>query len=94
MHQSRSVRSRSASSASNPAALTTRSSGEELLKTSRAGRSDERSAVLLPIDENVAASLVAKVASLQQTQIFIGFVLAAFPVLFQSGRNLSSDQLD
>lgn len=56
-----------------------------MLKAPRAGRSDARSTTLtLPIDEHVRPSLVAKAASLQQTQLYINFVLAAFPCYFKA----------
>lgn len=50
----------------------------------RPGRTDARYAAVLPLDESVTPSLVAKAACAQQTQLYINFILAAFPCYFKA----------
>lgn len=74
-------RSRSTSSVPNS---TVRSSSSQEQITTRPGRTDARHATIWSIDEKVTPSLVAKAACAQQTQLYINFVMAAFPCYFKA----------
>ncbi|KAJ5083062.1 hypothetical protein N7532_012105 [Penicillium argentinense] len=76
-------RSRSTESASTESTSTVRSSSHDRV-IARSGRTDARFAAILPFDETVTPSLVAKAACAQQTQLYINFVLAAFPCYFKA----------
>jgi hypothetical protein len=54
------------------------------IPTARAGRTDARYSNLLSLDENLTHSLLAKAASAQQTQLYIDFVLSAYPCYFKA----------
>ncbi|KAJ5454840.1 uncharacterized protein N7458_005796 [Penicillium daleae] len=75
--------STSASPAS-PASHQARSSSQELLWISREGRSDARYLTYSPSNENVTPSLVAKAAAAGQIQLYINFVLDAYPCYFKA----------
>lgn len=78
---------RSQSTSASPAPLASqqgRSSSQELLWISREGRSDARYLTLSPSNENVTPSLVAKAAAAGQVQLFINFVLDAYPCYFKA----------
>jgi len=60
------------------------SSSHQIIPTIRAGRTDARYSKLLSIDETLTPSLIAKAASAQQTQLYINFVLSAYPCYFKA----------
>ncbi|KAJ5261041.1 hypothetical protein N7478_011636 [Penicillium angulare] len=77
-----SQQSRSSQSSSSSSSVR-RSSSREVLPYDHGDRSNAQY-ILIPFDEDVTPSLVAKAACVPQTQLYINFVLAVFPCYFKA----------
>ncbi|KAJ5087073.1 hypothetical protein NUU61_008380 [Penicillium alfredii] len=82
-HRSRFRSARASSSASSASSSKSHASSQEAPLVARPGHSSGHHAPLPPIDEHFIPSLAAKATSAQQTQLYVNWLMSAFPCYFK-----------